>query len=142
MCLQNLIKILLPEGCLPSLTRGLRPADWSIYYLKKIKATYWTDSRTHWWLSASDYCDEGAWHWCYGNQQVQFFDNSMNHFVSGEPSNLGSGEHCGILKDTDIFYNMGVNDLYCVNLNSFICEVQKDHSKMSVNLFTIILGSN
>lgn len=99
------------------------------YFFEKFKATYWKDNRTQWWLSASDYCNEGAWHWCYGNQQVQFFDNSTNHFVSGEPNNLGSEEHCGALIDTNTFSGMGVNDFPCMNWNSFICEVQKSFKK-------------
>jgi hypothetical protein len=106
-----------------------RPVDCHLLFFWKFKATYWKDARTQWWLSASDYCNEGAWRWCYGNQRVQFFDNSTNHFVGGEPNNMGSEEHCGALIDTDTFSGMGVNDFPCINWNSFICEVQRSFKK-------------
>jgi aryl-phospho-beta-D-glucosidase BglC (GH1 family) len=52
-----------------------------------------------WWLSATDFCNEGAWYWCYGNQTVRFFDNSITPFEPTQPDNWLDQEHCAMTKD-------------------------------------------
>lgn len=80
-----------------------------------------------WWLASSEYCKDGNWNWCYGNEEWKVLDRSIAMFDVNQPDNWWNIEHCAaasVLKD------MKLNDLPCdssvVTVEyPFICEVAK-----------------